>query len=134
MRSVLTVNTQSIAIGSGFASLLLAPTKAVPSVEAGEISRQFGQFCKQQQQRSVNRSISMSMGAAPVPGIETQMAPEMIHNLHPDDRASAQLVAADRLAAHPIDDHLAMEIDPMATIVPASRHLVPANKHLELRG
>jgi hypothetical protein len=48
------VNTQSIAIVSGFASLLLRQIETPLSVEVDEISKQFGQFSKQQHQRLVN--------------------------------------------------------------------------------
>lgn len=72
------VNTRSIASGSGFALLLPAPIETLPSVEVDEISRQFGQFFKQQHQRSVNQFTSMSTGAIPALDIKTQIAAAMM--------------------------------------------------------
>jgi hypothetical protein len=59
------VSIQSIASGSGFASLLLHPIEILLSVGGDEISKQFGQFFKQQRQRLVNPFISMSMDILP---------------------------------------------------------------------
>jgi hypothetical protein len=73
------VNTQSIASGSGFASLLLHPIETLLSVEVAEISKQFGQFSKQQRQRLVNLFISMSTAILLIPDKWTHPIAVMLH-------------------------------------------------------
>jgi hypothetical protein len=66
------VNTQSIASASGFASLLPSQIETPLSVGADAMSKQFGQFSKQQRQGLVNLSILMSMVAILAPGSQIQ--------------------------------------------------------------
>jgi hypothetical protein len=116
------VNTRSIAIESGFASLLLVATKAVPLVAGDEISKQFGQCSKPLQQQSVNQFISMSTGAILAPESGTQIGQRGMTS----QPIQVDPLGADRLAVRPIDDPLMVKIDLMVAIVPAiSLHRAP---------
>jgi hypothetical protein len=115
------VNIPSIAIESGFASLLLVATKAVLSVAGVEISKQFGRCSKPLQQQLVNRFISMSTGAILAPEIATQIGHRRTR-IQPIQRVR---LVADRLAVRPIDDPPMVKTDLAVEIVPAYPHRAP---------
>ena len=121
MRLHLIVNTRSSAIGSGFGWLWQNPTEGVLQVAAVAISRQFGQCSKQPPQRSVNLSISMSMGAVPL-AIQTQIDREMTIAI------LLKYPAANLAARHQQEDRPMVKIDATVKIALAYHHHVRENK------
>jgi hypothetical protein len=115
------VNTRSIVIGSGFALPLQIPTKAVLSVGAAGIFRRFAQSFKQQQQRSVKRSCSMSTATILVREWKPQI----------DMKIDLRHLESDQSEVRPIGDPKMVVNSPMAAIAIAYPSRVRVNKVID---
>jgi hypothetical protein len=119
-RWVSIVNTQSIASGSGFASLLPHQIETLLSVGADEMSKPLGQFSKQQRQRLVNPFISMSTVILLIPDKWTRLIAAML------------LAKIDLLESNPLGDRLTTAIPPKRSPVVHDRvfHHPAVNKYI----